>query len=297
MKYVFLINPFSGKKNGKDTMELIHKCCKKRELEYQIITTEYPNHATKLAQQYSNEDTVIVAVGGDGTALETARGIKRGCTMAILPCGTGNDYYKMLAAFDSTEHLLEKTLDGKMVSVDLGENAQGTFLNCLSLGLDAQVNHTVSNKMRSNPLPGSIKYVIAAFREVIRPVQPHVCVIADGKKIEKQVTLAAVMLGSCYGGGFYAAPHADLQDGMFDLCIVEALPRLRMLQLILKYKAGKHEHLKEVTMLKAKEITITTTKPAIFQCDGESFVETSVTLKCHANQIKMLVPQESPLHE
>ncbi len=295
MKYVFLINPFSGSKNGKQMTSLIETACQKRNLDYKIILTEYPNHATELAEKHSAPDTVIVSVGGDGTALETARGIKDGI-MAILPAGTGNDYYKMLAPFHSVEEMLENTLDGKIVSVDLGENNQGTFLNCLSLGLDAQVNHIVSNKMRNNPLPGSIKYVLAAFREIIRPVQPEVTIVADGVKIEKKVTLAAVMLGSCYGGGFYAAPHASLQDGLFDLCIIDALPRLRMLQLILKYKAGKHEHLKEVTMIKAKEITITSKQPAIFQCDGESFMDTSVTLKVHHHAVKMLVPQESLLH-
>lgn len=296
MKYVFLVNPFSGKKSGIQVSELIDKIAKERNLDYEIVVTQYPNHATELAEQYSDDNTVIVAVGGDGTALETARGIKKGA-MAILPCGTGNDYYKMLAPFHSVEEMLINTLDGKIVNVDLGENNMGKFLNCLSLGLDAQVNHIVSNKMRDNPLPGSIKYVIAAFREIIRPVQPEVIIIADGKKIEKKVTLAAVMLGSCYGGGFYAAPHASLQDGMFDLCIIDALPRFRMLQLILKYKAGKHEHLKEVTMIKAKEITITSKTPSIFQCDGESFVETSITLKCHKDLIQMLVPQESLLQE
>ncbi|MBQ4342339.1 MAG: diacylglycerol kinase family lipid kinase [Erysipelotrichaceae bacterium] len=295
MKYVFLINPFSGRKNGEQLISLIETVCQKRKLAYQIHVTEYPNHATELAEQYSSSDTVVVAVGGDGTALETARGIKDGI-MAILPCGTGNDYYKMLAPFYSIEEMLEHTLDGKIVPVDLGENTQGTFLNCISLGLDAQVNHVVTNKMRTNPLPGSIKYVLAAFREIIRPVQPEVTIVADGKTIEKRVTLAAAMLGSCYGGGFYAAPHASLQDGLFDLCIVDALPRLKMLQLILKYKAGKHEHLKEVTMIKAKEITITAKHPSVFQCDGESFIDTSISLTCHHHVIKMLVPQESLLH-
>lgn len=296
MKYVFLINPFSGRKNGKQLISLIETTCQKRNLDYQIHVTQYPNHATELAEKYSNKDTVIVACGGDGTALETARGIKDG-VMAILPCGTGNDYYKMLAPFHTVEQMLEHTLDGKIVPVDLGENTKGTFLNCISLGLDAQVNHIVSNNMRNNPLPGSIKYVLAALREIIRPIQPEVTIIADGKKIEKKVTLAAVMLGSCYGGGFYAAPHASLQDGLFDLCIVDALPRTRMLQLIMKYKAGKHEHLQEVTMIKAKEITITSKSPAVFQCDGESFTDTSITLTCHHHVIHMLVPQESPLHE
>ena len=69
-----------------------------------------------------------------------------------------------------------------------------------------------------------------------------------------------------------------------------------MLQLILKYKAGKHEHLKEVTMIKAKEITITAKHPSVFQCDGESFIDTSISLTCHHHVIKMLVPQESLLH-
>ncbi|MBP3398862.1 MAG: diacylglycerol kinase family lipid kinase [Erysipelotrichaceae bacterium] len=296
MKYVFLVNPFSGKKQGKAAAEIIYKCCKERNLDYQIIMTEYPNHATELAQTYSNADTVIFSVGGDGTALETAKGIKDG-TMAILPCGTGNDYYKMIAPYHSLEETLNKTLDGKIVQVDLGETHRGTFLNCLSLGLDAQVNHIVSNKMRNNPLPGSIKYVIAAFRELLRPVQPQITLIADGEKIEQTVTLAAVMLGNCYGGGFHPTPRADLQDGMFDLCIVQALPRRRMLQLILKYKAGKHEHLKEVQMLKAKEVTIISKEPVIFQYDGESFIDTQVTMKCHTHRIQMLVPKESLLHE
>lgn len=296
MKYLFFINPFSGLKQGKNAAEVIERCCKERQLDYQIIFTEYPNHATELAERYSDEHTVIFSVGGDGTALETAKGIKAG-TMAILPCGTGNDYYKMIAPYHSLEDSLKKTLDGKIVSVDLGSCEKGTFLNCMSLGLDAQVNHIVSNTMRNNPLPGSLKYVIAAFRELIRPVQPKVKIIVDGKEYNQTVTLAAVMLGNCYGGGFHPTPLADLQDGLFDVCIVDGLKRFRMLQLILKYKAGKHTELKEVKMLKAKEVSIFSEKPVIFQYDGESFVTTSITCRCCPNQIKMLVPKESHLHE
>ena len=62
MKYVFLVNPFSGKKSGIQVSELIDKIAKERNLDYEIVVTQYPNHATELAEQYSDDNTVIVAL-------------------------------------------------------------------------------------------------------------------------------------------------------------------------------------------------------------------------------------------
>ena len=64
---VFIVNPISGNGRKAKIIKLLRKSGQRLEL------TSAPAHAELLARE--SEDDVVVAVGGDGTVNEVARGL------------------------------------------------------------------------------------------------------------------------------------------------------------------------------------------------------------------------------
>ena len=97
MKHIFIVNPTSGKGDGKRAAAAIQKEIEQNHLDGEIRLTEYAGQAQKLAAEIKPDpETIVYAVGGDGTIWEVLNGLPPGLRMGILPCGTGNDYYRMI---------------------------------------------------------------------------------------------------------------------------------------------------------------------------------------------------------
>ena len=81
---LFIVNPISGQ--GSKTW-IVSWLSRKN---YRVVYTEYAGHAEKLARE-ADED-IVVAVGGDGTVNEVARGLLgTGKTLGIIPRGKSSN--------------------------------------------------------------------------------------------------------------------------------------------------------------------------------------------------------------
>lgn len=52
--------------------------------------------------------------------------------------------------------------------------------------------------------------------------------------------MLAVCNGQMYGGGYCAAPHASMADGLLDVVLLKPIPRLKLPGLLGGYKRGEH---------------------------------------------------------
>ena len=132
MKHVFIINPAAGKKDSTTQVAAgIRAACLRRELEYDILTTEYPRHAVELvrekAAEYAGEQVRFYACGGDGTLNEVAAGAAGLDNVSIThyPCGSGNDFIKLFGADCTSFKDLDNLIDGKDVELDYIESDCG----------------------------------------------------------------------------------------------------------------------------------------------------------------------------
>ena len=92
MKIRFIINPISGKAQHKGIESRIEKLLDLRKFDFDYFYTKRAKHTTELAQKAAKQNIdVLVAVGGDGTMNECAKGLLGSQTaLAVLPCGSGN---------------------------------------------------------------------------------------------------------------------------------------------------------------------------------------------------------------
>jgi diacylglycerol kinase family enzyme len=142
-KCVFIVNPIAGNGYAGRYIQKVEGIVEEYNLNAQIVLTEKKRHATELADTFYNEGyRCFIAVGGDGTANETAQAIvgKSDVTLGVVSAGTGNDFIQILGFSDLfTDKDWEILLEGNTIDMDVGNCNGNYFLNGMGLGFDAQV--------------------------------------------------------------------------------------------------------------------------------------------------------------
>ena len=144
MKHIFIVNPVSGAGRGEKIGKKIESVAPELGLDYEIHYTTRGHEATEIAKKYKKEEDIIYGVGGDGTLLEVLNGIVGSKNMlAVIPAGSGNDFYR------SIENREEMSFP-----VDVGKVNDLYFLNCCSIGIDAEIGHN-AGLMKEKHIPPS----------------------------------------------------------------------------------------------------------------------------------------------
>ncbi|MDR1560365.1 MAG: YegS/Rv2252/BmrU family lipid kinase [Clostridiales bacterium] len=251
--YYFIWNPAAGKGSAERALPFIESAMNERGLRYSLIKTEYPGHAEELAKAAAadTEARAVVAIGGDGTILETASGLAgANVPMACIPLGNGNDFMsnffdmrKFRSVEERTKRCLETLFSGKRQAVDMIAVNGGYALNIGNMGLDADVADLAS---KLKLVFGSFSYIIAMVASIFTYKPFDADVTVDGKRTQGRFTLIAACNGGQYGGGFLIAPGARVDDGKLTLCLVDRMPRLKILVFFPFVLLGRHTFLKEV---------------------------------------------------
>lgn len=244
MKHVFIVNPVSGKADASGTLvpQIIH-AAKKLGADYEIFLTEYPGHGRELAAQWAEngQEVRLYACGGDGTFNEVIRGARGHSNAAVgcIPCGSGNDFVRN---FGGKEPFLdiERMMCGRAVDIDLIQTEKGIATTICSAGLDAQVAYGIPKFRRLPFCGGTMAYNLSIVQSICGPLGHRLRVQADDEVITGDFLMLAICNGKAYGGGYIAAPEADMQDGLLDLVLIRKIGRVAVARVIGGYKKGAH---------------------------------------------------------
>jgi diacylglycerol kinase family enzyme len=83
------------------------------------------------------------------------------------------------------------------------------------------------------------------------------------------ILVAAFANSPLYGGGMKVAPRAKMDDGLLDVCLVGAVPTLKLLSLFPTVYAGRHLGIREVEYFSAARVRVETDEPTDVYADGE----------------------------
>jgi YegS/Rv2252/BmrU family lipid kinase len=280
MRLAFVLNPAARNGRAGRVRDDIEAALKRRGLEPTIVETREPKHATELAAALAGSFDAIVAVGGDGTAHEVARGLFGTSTaMGALAEGTGNDFAQALGMPKEVDAAIGALLDAPVKPVDVGrvrwtESASGDsiqkealFVNCLGAGFDGLVATLVP---RYKWMGGNLAYLTAVFRALNLWKKPYATVnVGDDPLYAGPLYFISVCNGFSIGGGFLMTPEAEIDDGRLDLCLVRGMPVLRVLRLLPKTFSGAHVGAPEVEIRRLERLTARSEAPLPMQLDGE----------------------------
>lgn len=292
MKILFIVNPVAGKGQAKRMVPDIKKMMADvDDADYDICYTEKAGHATSIARDGANQGyDIIYAVGGDGTVNEVMNGlVGTDSALAILPGGSGNDFIRTVDGKDDGDNIIKDTINGTKKLIDVGIINGRYFINISSVGFDAEVV-LATERFKKLCLSGSAAYIAGLISTIFTRKPSRVKIAMDGIEIEKEILLTAVANGKYYGGGMKAAPDAVFDDGLFDVCVIEKVSKLKMLLLFPQFIKGRHARFKEVSFYKSKKVCIKSQKPIAVNVDGEVYMDTDINFEIVRNKLYVMIP-------
>lgn len=288
----FIINPISGAKetqNAKKKLpKLIMQTLDMKQWLPNIVFTEYAGHATELAYQYARMGfDAVVAVGGDGTINEVARGLHDTKTaMGIIPMGSGNGFARHLGISIRPQKALEMLNHCEPISVDYGLANGRLFVSTCGTGFDA----VVADNFAGSSKRGFMTYLRNTLK-VAFSYQPQTYhIVGDGLDVTHKAFLITFANANQWGYEALIAPRASLQDGQMDIMLMSSHAILGSASLALRLFTGSIDNSYFMDTLRAKEVTLERECVAPFHIDGDPVeMEKDIHIKIVEDGLRVLV--------
>jgi diacylglycerol kinase (ATP) len=272
----------------------------------------------------------ILIFGGDGTVhRHLPQLVKLQLPVLVIPRGSGNDFARALrlrsvddalaawrqftSAQNSGQEFSERSFVSHLRRVDLGvitalpspgasdgviaPQPQGRYFCCIGgVGLDAEVAR------RANQLPRALRrrggYMLSLLPALFgfHPVSVRVRASPDdpssGSSTGHDGPAMVVSFANTptYGGGILIAPHARLDDGKLEICVVGAMAKARLLRLFPSVYSGRHLDIPEVKYFQAERLRIETEQPSEVYADGEYVCSTPVEVTVERAALRVIMP-------
>ena len=273
----FIINPVSGSKetqNAKRKLpKLIMQTLDAEQWLPNIVFTERAGHATELAYQFARMGfDAVVAVGGDGTVNEVARGLKGTNTaLGILPMGSGNGFARHLNIPIRPQKALEMINHSEPIAVDYGLANGKLFVSTCGTGFDALI---------ADQFAGSNKRGFATYFQIV----------GDGLDVTHKAFLITFANANQWGYEAMIAPKASIQDGKMDIMLMSSHALLGSASLALRLFAGSIDDSHFMDTIRAKEVTLEREEAAPFHIDGDPVeMEKDIHIKIVPDGLRVLV--------
>lgn len=299
MRHIFILNPAAGKGNRLSSFEeKLHAIAKEKAISYEIYRTDNVGDASRFVRECCLGDKQALrfyACGGDGTLSEVVGGAVgfENAEVAVVPIGTGNDFVRFLGKNEDFLDIAAQ-IDAKAQPFDVIRRNDKYCINMINIGFDGEVAARAGEAKRH--VPGTLAYICGVMGEFFKMSTAKFRCVIDGVDMgERTVQLSLYANGGFCGGGFYAAPYADLHDGLMDVCFIRPVRRLELIRLIGSYRKGTYllpeKNSKYFEYYKCSEISLTFEKPQRICIDGEIEVCDALHLSVVPNGVRMVLPE------
>jgi YegS/Rv2252/BmrU family lipid kinase len=294
MKHIFIINPAAGKadKTAEYTASIEKSCAG---LDCEIRVSEYSGDCTRIAREYAKtgEEVRLYACGGDGTLNEVVAGAAGydNAAVTVYVGGSGNDFVKIFDDRDAFRDL-DRLLDAETAEFDLIDCNADPAINICCVGLDSRIGAEMAKFKRLPGVSGSLAYILSTVVNLFKGISEHYIVDVDGERIDGEMTFICVANARYYGGGFYAVPDAEPDDGLLDILLVKKLHLWQIPGALAKYKAGRYKELGHIARhIRTDRITIRCDKDSPVNLDGEIRMARNVQIRISDRKIRFFYPK------
>ena len=288
----FIINPISGAKEAQNAKKklpkLIMQTLDTEQWLPNIVYTEYAGHATELAYQYARMGfDAVIAVGGDGTVNEVARGLKDTKTaLGIIPMGSGNGFARHLNIPMRPQKALEMINHCEPVSVDYGLANGKVFVCTCGTGFDA----VIADQFAASNKRGFMTYIRNTIAKAFtyKPQTYHI--VGDSLDVTQEAFLITFANANQWGNDAKIAPKASMQDGKMDIMLMSSHAILGSASLALRLFTGSIDNSYFMDTIRAKEVTVIREEKAPFHIDGDPVeMEKDIRIKIVPDGLRVLV--------
>jgi diacylglycerol kinase (ATP) len=284
-----LTNPAAGRGRGSRTAAIVVPRLREAGFHVRSLEGRDADEAAGLARRTVADGVeALVVVGGDGLVHLAVQALARtDVALGIVPAGTGNDAARMLGIPRGDPQLAADVVVASHVrTVDLGRAGDTYFVNVLSTGFDAVVSERA---LRMRWPGGQARYAAATLAElrVFRPLD--YALDFDGRSLERQAMLVAVGNGPTFGGGLRITDGAELDDGLLDVVVINAMSKRELVRTYPRLYRGTHVRHPAYEHHRVRSLTIGS-PGVVAYADGERVGPLPLTARCAPGALRVLAP-------
>jgi YegS/Rv2252/BmrU family lipid kinase len=285
-----LVNPSAGGGKAARLLPDVEAELTRLGVEFRTAKTASLVHAQTLAAEAASKGEAVITLSGDGLvgAVVGVLADAEDGLLGVLPGGRGNDFARVLGIPLEAVPACSVVVDGEARALDIGDVEGRPFIGIASLGFDS-----VANEL-ANQAPawlGQGVYAYAALRALLGWKHASFTVEPEGRD---PFTFRGWSVGACnskaYGGGMYAAPDADLEDGLLDVVYSTATSKLGFLKILSRIFKGTHIELATVHVVRAQAVRISADRPFAVYADGDPIGWLPATIRVRPRALRVLCP-------
>ncbi len=293
MRILAIVNPAAGKTLKR--WPAIERVFKEREYDCEVQFTERRGHATFIASEARGVD-VIAAVGGDGTLNEIVNGILgRDIVVSVIPTGTANDFVKSAGLHRDYIVASQNISQENVKSVDVGsltyDSGKRYFIGVAGMGFDGLVSKTTSKV--DKPKVGTLPYILGVLKHLADYKSKEVSLTVDDIILSQKVMFVDVANGKYVGAGMAVAPHAEVDDGLFDVIVFGDLGKIESLIKMPTLYTGTHLRNPKVRFFRGRHVELSSEEPLSIHVEGEYIGQTPATFDILEKALKVCAPMRS----
>ena len=285
---LFVVNKYAGIGYPADLERSIKKACDDNNTLCAIEFTQRKGHATELATGAStNGFNKVVAVGGDGTINEVARGlIHNEIPMGIIPRGSGNGLARHLGIPLKTTEAMNTLFKCDTIAMDVFRVNGKLSLNVSGIGFDGHITNLFGVKSTR----GLLGYVMLTVQELLKFKEFETEIFMNEESLKRSAFIIAIANSSQYGNNAQIAPSASVRDGLLHINVMRRVPLFR-LDFIYSFFRGTLGKSSFCEFLEAPSLQIKTREPIDYHVDGEPCgLSDTFNIELNPAALRVLVP-------
>ena len=226
----------------------------------QLLSADDPRDARERLLRTGRNLRCLIAIGGDYTISEMG-GVAMELQVPLLPvpAGFGNVIAKNFGYRATVPSVLELLERGTVHWIDAGRMERSVFLASHSFGFTEDLKTAVETapSLPTQRLPRYLHYWRAAARSIVGTPLPALGVDADGARLADGAVMVVVANVPTYRGFLPLTPAASPFDGLLDVFVVPAMPKMRLIALLLAFLVHAPGRWREVRCRRAARVRVT----------------------------------------
>lgn len=219
--------------------------------------------------------TEFITIGGDGSLHHLVNQIFHKQSdvsklkLAVIPKGTGNDFIRNFR-FSTKREIVDAILRSQYAALDVGriytDLKEGYFINMLGVGFSA----AVVKKLHRYKWLGGISYYLALIDTFFSYTADKIEVDIDGQLKTYDCFQLSIGNGKYAGNGMKLCPNAEINDGYFEVNIIEKISLWKLLRYMHTLRDGTYLHYIPAYSTRARRVSILSSSSLCCEADGEA---------------------------
>lgn len=280
-RWGLLYCPKTGISNKQKRWEKIATVLNSHGVEYDMVQSETSDSVERLMTMLiSNGYKTIVIIGGDSALndavnclMKEEKSVRDSIVLGVIPNGIMNDFARFWGfGEDNLDQTVEWLLKRRVRKIDLGcvrytnkngEKCHRYFLNCLNIGLTADI---MNLRRQTRRLFGSrtLSFVSSLFVMLFHRMEYKMRLRINNDTVDRKVMTVCVGSGPGYG----QTPNAVPYNGMLDVSVVYHPEVVQLIEGLWLLVAGRFLNHRSVHPYRTTEVFVDEAKKALVGVDG-----------------------------